>query len=341
MKKITIITVLFIFQTCFIYAQEPAELDDIGRIVLNSFIPNELNLPLQARNRLENKLNQIATSYGMGGNALDGRFVIMAVINVNTKELIPGPPQMVAQSFDVSIYIGDAIEDQLFSSTTFSLRGVGNTENESLINGIMNINQRNPMIKEALEEGKQKIVDYFESKCDFILQKASALDAQGKYDEAIFNLISVPEVCKSCYFKCLDTLEVIFQHKIDKDCEAKYNEAVAKWAVAHTKNNAFEVVDIVSSIDPFSACINDVKSLINRVSKSLREQERQAWEWKMKQYNDNLEFQWADIDLKKQRIEAYRQIGVEQAKHIKRIKIKNTSLFGVKFGSDSGIGAPY
>ena len=341
MKRINIIILLSVILINSSFSQNDTSLEDIGRIVLNTYIPDELNLPGQARNLLENKLSQVATYYGMGGNSIDGRFVIMAVINVMSKDIIAGPPQMVAQNFDVTIYIGDAIDDKLFSSTSISLKGVGKNENESLINGIKNINQRNPLIKQALEEGKEKIVAYFESNCDFIIRKATALDAQGKFDEAIYNLISVPEVCKTCYMKCLDTLEVIYQNKIDKECEVKYNEAKAKWSVAHTKDNAFEVADIITTIDPFSSCIDDVKVLVKNINSTLREQERQAWEWKMKQYNDNLEFRRADVDMEKQKIEAYRQIGVEQAKHVRRIKIKNKSLFGVNFGSGSGIGTPY
>lgn len=336
MKTILILSITILISVITCPAQEEVTMDDIGRITLNSYIPEELNLPPQAMNLLENKLNQVSTYYGMGGYSIDGRFVIMAVINVISKDIIAGPPQMVAQNFEVTLYIGDAIENQLYSSATIPLKGVGKNENESLINGIKSINQRNASIKAALEEGKEKIIAYFGSNCDFIIRKALALSVQGEYDEAIYNLISVPEVCKECYFKCMDNLEVIHREKINKDCETKYNKAKALWAVAKNKTNAFEIADIIATIDPLSDCIDNVNILVSNINSTLREQERQEWEWKMKVYNDNLKFREADVDIEKMRIDAYRQIGVEQAKHIKRLKIKNKSLFGVNIGSGLG-----
>ena len=339
MTKTIIISTFVIIISSISFGQSEVKMNDIGRIVLNSYIPDEFNLPSQSKSQLKNNLNQISTFYGMGGNYIDGRFVLMAVINVLSKDIIAGPPQMIAQNFEITLYIGDAIEDKLFSSVTISLKGVGKNENESLINGIKNINQRNPVIKAAVEDGKEQIIAYFESNCDFIIRKALALDAQGKYDEAIYNLISVPEVCKDCYLKCLDNLEVIFQNKIDKECEAKLNEAKTKWAVAQNKTNAYEIANILATIDPYSSCINEVDLLIKNINSKLREDERREWEWKLKAYNDNLKFREADVDMQKQKIEAYRQIGVEQAKHVKRIKIKNKSLFGINFGS--GMGQPF
>ena len=67
----------------------------------------------------------------------------MAVINILSKDIIAGPPQLLALNFEVTLYVGDAIDDKLFSSGSVSLKGVGKNVNEALINGIKNINQKN------------------------------------------------------------------------------------------------------------------------------------------------------------------------------------------------------
>ncbi|HPR11956.1 MAG TPA: hypothetical protein PLV06_06180 [Bacteroidales bacterium] len=338
MKKILLITFLvsFAFNN---FSQESLKLDDVGRIVLNSYVPEELGLPSQAHNLLENKLNQISTFYGMGGSSIDQRFVLMAVVNILSKDIIAGPPQLVALGFEVSLYVGDAIDNRLFSNGSVNLKGVGNNPNEALINGIKNISQKNQTIASLVQEGKNKIVEYYESNCDFIVIKARALEAQEKYDEAIFTLLTVPEVCKECYIKCMDAAGPIYQKKIDVDGLGKFNEARNLWAVAQNKTNAFKIADILSTINPNASCITQVDNLVKNINAKLRAAERQEWEWKMKVYNDNLEAQKftreSEAEIRKSKIEAYRQIGLEQDKHVRRIK--NRSLFGLNLGS--GIGA--
>lgn len=338
MKRIlTILAVLLFTIACF--CQSNVKLDDAGRLILNSYVPEEMGLPGQAYSMLENKLNQISTFYGMGGYSIDQRFVLMAVINILSQDIIAGPPQLVALNFDISFYVGDAIENTLFSSGSVSLKGVGNNVNEALINGIKNINQKNIAISGLVTEGKNRIVAYYESNCDFIISKAMALSSQQKYDEAIFILVSVPEVCQECYMKCMDVSRTIFQEKIDLDGMDKFNEAKSLWAIGQNKTNAFKIAEILSGINPNATCISDVNILVKTINAKLRDDERREWEWKMKVYNDNLEAQKfsreSEVELRKSKIEAYRQIGVEQAKHVKRIK--NKSLFGLNLGS--GLGA--
>lgn len=338
MKKILLIVAAISF-TIISFSQETVKMDDVGRIVLNSYIPEELGLPAQASSLLENKLNQITTFYGLGGNSVDQRFVLMSVINILSKDIIAGPPQLIALNFEVSFYVGDAIDNKLFSNGSVSLKGVGNNANEALINGIKNINQKNPVIAGLVQEGKNKIISYYDSNCDFIISKAMALEAQEQYDEAIFNLVTVPEVCKECFTKCMEASGMIFQKKIDREGQAKFNEAKSLWAVAQNKTNAFKIAEILSGINPNASCIGEVGKMVKIINAKLRDDERKEWEWKMKVYNDNLEAQKfaseSEFELRKSKIEAYRQIGVEQAQHVRRIK--NKSLFGLNLGS--GIGA--
>jgi len=96
--KIKSIFLILILSTSVSNAQSDTKLDDFGRIVLNSYIPEQSNLPVEARNLLVTKLAQVATSYGMSGSEINPRFIITAAINVGTKDIVPGPPQMIAQN---------------------------------------------------------------------------------------------------------------------------------------------------------------------------------------------------------------------------------------------------
>ena len=91
------------------------------------------------------------------------------------------------------------------------------------------LDKANASIQDFVENGKSKIIEYYNSKCDFIIKEAQMLVSQDQYDEAIFKLTSVPEVCKDCYDKCMDAVGPIYQKQIDKECKSKLMEATTAW----------------------------------------------------------------------------------------------------------------
>jgi hypothetical protein len=109
-----------------------AKLDDFGRIVLNTYLPDSLAIPTEAKNLLITKLNQIKSNNGMGGSQANPRFIITANVNVGTKDIIAGPPQMIAQNIDITFFVGDAVTNTIFSNTTLSLKGVGTMRTKHL-----------------------------------------------------------------------------------------------------------------------------------------------------------------------------------------------------------------
>jgi hypothetical protein len=334
MKIITsILLALFLSFTTF----SQINLDDFGRIVLNSFIPKELNIPTEAKEVLKSKLDQISSSNGLGGNQINPRFIITANIVVGTKDIIAGPPQMIAQNLGVTLFIGDAISNTILSNLNIELKGVGTNENKAIIDAIKNINPKNKEIVTLLEEGKTKIINYYSTNCDFILKEAQTLAKQEKFDEAIFKLALVPEVCKECYFKCLDTLSVIYQKKIDADCKIKFNKAKNIWNANQNPEGAEKAGDLLSTINPQSNCQTEVNTLMKTINAKLKADEKARWEFKMKQYEDKITAQKEQVriaeekslrddqfrdqqsirnyQIDKIRINAYREVGVEYSRN--------------------------
>ena len=156
MKKIITLLILT-FAAITINAQ--VKLDDFGRIVLNTYLPDSIALPAEAKNLLITKLNQITSNNGMGGSQANPRFIITANVNVGTKDIIAGPPQMIAQNLDVTLFIGDAVTNTIFSNTTLSLKGVGTNENKAFIDALKTINPKNKEVLAFIEEGNTKIIN--------------------------------------------------------------------------------------------------------------------------------------------------------------------------------------
>jgi len=307
MKKITAV-LIFTFFAIGSYAQ--VKLDDFGRIILNTFLPDNIALPAEAKGQLQTKLNQITSSNGMGGSQANPRFIITAHINVGTKDIIAGPPQMIAQNVDLVLFVGDALTNTIFSNSTLSLKGVGTNENKAFIEALKNFNPKNKEVAAFLEEGKSKIINYFNTNCDFIIKDAQTLVKQEKYDEAIYQLSLVPDVCQVCYFKCLDTLASIYQQKIDADCKVKFNESKVIWAAAQNPAGAEKAGDILSTINPMASCQSEIDVFIKTVNAKLKADEKARWQFKMKQYADKIAMQKEQVRIaeeKSKRDDIYRE----------------------------------
>lgn len=294
MKKI--IAILFLTVVA-IRSNAQVKLDDFGRIVLNTYLPDNLSLPSEAKNLLVTKLNQITSNNGIGGSQANPRFIITANVNVGTKDILAGPPQMIAQNIDITFFIGDAETNTIFSNTTLSLKGVGTNENKAFIDALKTINPKNKEVIAFLEEGKIKIINYYNTNCDFIIKDAQTLVKQEKYDEAIYQLSLVPDVCQDCYFKCLETLTQIYQQKIDADCKVKFNEAKVTWSAAQTPKGAEKAGDILSTINPMAACQPEISTFIKKIDAKLKADEKVRWQFKMKQYADKIAAQKEQVRI--------------------------------------------
>ena len=305
MKKILLALTLM---GCLFQTRAQVKLDDFGRIVLNTFVSPQLKIPEEARKSLETKLSQIATLNGMGGSAANPRFIITAAVNVGTKDIVPGPPQLVAQNLEVTLFTGDAEADIRFSNLVLNVKGVGTNENKAFIDAFKNINPRNKDIAAFLEEGKNKIVSYYAAQCDIILKQADALAAQYKYDEALYKLMTIPETCQECYARSRDGASAIFNRKIESDCTEKVKQARLLWAAESNEAGAAKAVEVLTGIIPSEGCKAEIGKISAEISRKLQDDQRKKYEF------DMLEMQ-KKYDTEQKRLDAEKQIALEQAKN--------------------------
>jgi hypothetical protein len=303
-----------------------AQSDDLSRITLNPFVSQTLSLPDEAESQLLNKLSVIATNYGMSGNQYNPRFVITANVNVISKDIIPGPPNMFAEKIDLTLFIGDGIDNVLFTSLTIPLKGVGTNENKAFIDAFNNIKTKSTEIQNFINNGTAKIINYYSSKCDFIIKNAESLANQERYDEGIYNLSIVPDVIKDCYIKCKDKLAVFFKQKIDADCKQKLNKARAIWTSSQNSSAAQEAGQILLTVNQGSICVEEVKNLFAEMNIKVAADQQAVWQFKVRQYEDHVQkekelMQYAREDanrsyeLSKLQTEACRQVAVEWARN--------------------------
>jgi hypothetical protein len=241
---------------------------------------------------------------------------------------------MIAQNVDVTLYIGDAITNTIFSNVTLSLKGVGTNENKAFIEAFKAINSNNKEVIEFLEAGKNKIINYYSTNCDFIIKDAQTLVNQQKYDEAIYKLSLVPEVCQDCYFKSLDYLSLVYQQKIDAECKLKLNEAKVTWASAQNSSGAEKAGDILSTINPLASCQPEINNFIKSIEAKLKADEKEQWQFKMKQYADKIAMQKDQIRIaeeKSKRDDTYRENQSQRNSELDKIRLDNYREVAVEY----------
>lgn len=317
MKKLILSLILFTSVTLTSHSQ--VRLDDFGRIVLNTYLPSNMAITGEAKKLLETKLKEIASTNGMGGSQANQRFIITASVNVGTKDIISGAPQKIAQKINLTLFVGDAVSNTVFSSTNIGLKGVGTNENKAFIDAFNGINPKNKEIVSFLDEGKAKIISYYTIQCDFITKEVGTLVSKQQYDEAIYKLALIPQVCKECYTKAQESIQVIYQQKINYDGDALLSKAKTIWMAEQNPTGAEKAGQLLSQINQFATCYSEIQPLIKKMETKISADENKQWQFEMKKYDDNLEIekkQRADnLILEKNRINAWREVAVEYSKH--------------------------
>ena len=253
---------LLLFITATVTAQNTrGKANDAGRIVLNTFIEDLEGVPAGALKMLKTKITQMASKNGMGGSESFPRFVMSADIDILTQDITPTAPPKTALTLGVTLYIGDGIEGTVFATEYIELKGIGNNETKAYIQSFRSLSPRNKKFNEFIETGKKKIIEYYNSRCDFILKEANTLADQKDFDKSITKLIEVPEVCKDCYDKAMDLSSTIFKRKMENECQenmSKSNSLIAqdKWE---------EAANPIAGYTPDMACYPDVKSLFTKI----------------------------------------------------------------------------
>jgi len=269
-------------------------------IALSVMISQETDdLSEAAKVVLSNKLIQIATANGISAKEGFDRFFITAVPALMSRDIVPRPPQQIAQSMDVTLYIGDYFDQKIFASTSISCKGVGTNETKAYIEALKNLNANAPQVRAFVENGKKKIIDYYVTQCDNIINKAQSLANQKNFEEAIYLLTSIPEAVPDCYSRALVEAEGIYQQYIDHLCNIYLAHAKSAWVAEQNSSGAQKAGEYLSYIYPDAYCYGEAARLYNEI----RNKVLYDWHFAMRIYRE-------DMDLQRQRIEAWREVGV-------------------------------
>jgi hypothetical protein len=320
----TILTIISLLGTLTINAQK--QLDDIGRITIHAYVPYNENLPIESQKLLETKLSQIITANGILDNENCVRFVLTAKINVISKDIVAGPPQRISQKLDITILLGDIESDKVYAQVTISTMGIGQSLEKSYISAFKNINPKNAAITAFIQEGKQKIINYYQTNCEDVIAEARKQASLQNYEDALMMLSSIPDVCTACFDEASQIAAPIYNDMIEARGAECLNEARAIWAKNPTKSGAQDAVRLLSQINFAASCQPKVTALMKEITTKMNEIDRREWEHQIQVYQDNVEKekrQWAQhvreyedrVQTQRMYLKACRDVAITYAKN--------------------------
>ena len=264
---------------------------------------NTETFPWGAKAMVENKLTQLLTRNGIAGMDGLGQFVLTVTATPLDKDIIPGPPMKISEKMEMNLYIVDAYARTIFSSTSFTVKGLGETETKCYMNAISRMPIQSDQVATFITEGKQKILDYYNHEGPNLIKRAQYLAKQKNYEEALSIVTLIPQQSEQ-YDAALAAGLDIYQQYIDNQCNINLAAARMAWAAEQNSSGAYAAGDYLANILPDAKCYGEAMELYKEIKGKVLDD----WKFEMKKYQDG-------VDLEKLRIEAARQVGVAYGTH--------------------------
>ena len=275
----------------------------VGDIYISVVQPERSEIPQEAARLLEDKMHRLITANGVEDTDPNGRFVMTVRSNVLTKDIVGGAPQRISQKVEFTFMVGDVAENKVFESCTVTAMGVGINENKAYINAISKIRTTTPQFTSLIERSKEKILQYYRSRCEQIVLEAKQQAANRDYQQAIYMLMQVPSIC-DCAETCQTLMVGYYDDYTEVTAAELLNEARARWASSPDAQGASAAADIISRIPGNTKVQGQLDALTAEIDRKLREDEKRDWEFKMQQYNDEIARQKREFQLRQQQQKA-------------------------------------
>lgn len=283
MRTIRLLLILAVCQINFSYGQ-----NNSSNIVFALVMPNEIEgFDDNHLVKLESKIIQATTNYGIAGKGFYSDFVIYPVVSTNEIQNTEGMKNLISYSIELGIFIKSISDGKIYASYSKSFIGIGGNEKLALTNALNDIDPYSKDFTNFFLNASGKIISYFDTKCDDILSKADALSKMGAYEEALALLSSIPNISAVCYNKVKSKSIEVYKLFLNKNCQTLLLTASSY----HANKNTDKALEYICLIDPTSKCFEEAKTLLKNIVNDLNEKEKEEINFKMKVYEDEYEME--------------------------------------------------
>lgn len=228
-----------------------------------------VNIPPSSAQLLSNQLRRLVAASGVGAEVGSSQFVLTAHVDQIDKQVANTAPTKIINQLGISLYIADVVGQKTFASAYVEVRGMGNNETRSMTNAFSQLTASNQQIKAMFDEGKAKIIEYYESQAPNLLKEAQRFAGAQKFDEAMAVCASIP-ACSSYGDDAIEYATSVYLRNLDRLNQLLLSRARAAWAASPDQNGASQAGIFLSAIDPESTSFDEAQNLYKEIKKQVR-----------------------------------------------------------------------
>jgi hypothetical protein len=278
-------------------------------------------VPPAVTSRLNSKLQTLMTRVGVVG-AENSQFFVTGRFDTGFSEQTSGPTPAEYVHTTLTLFIGDAESQKMFSSLTLELKGVGSSVEQAYTKAINSINFNRNDFQNFIQQGKQKIISYYDANYSSILAQASSAANLRNYDEALYYVTQIPECCVG-YSEAQALMNKVYASQQNYDGQMLLSQAKAEWAADPTEEGARKAFSYINQIDPASSAYSDAQKLGTQIQKTVKAN----WDFEnVQKYKDEVALRKQAINaatsLEKERIKAARAVATAYAKSRRTVVYK-------------------
>lgn len=270
------------------------------------------DVPEAVTRQLESRIKMALTRIGVAAGDFDCQFFITGRFDHEFTQQAAGPGGKVLVKTNLQLAICDGENKKVFATETFSLKGVGSTDQQALTRALSTVGANNQPFVNFVESAKKKIIKYFDDNYPTYLSKAKKALTQRDFEMALFWSMQVPECCTG-YNEASQLSDEVFRSYVEYSGDKALTAAEAAWNTNPTSEGAAEAYEHLKTIDPGYSKYSQVKALGQKMGKSIKADI--DFETKEK-YHDAMDFN-------RRKLDAYKEILVAKAQNQPQTIIKN------------------
>lgn len=285
-------------------------------IELSTAVGGSEAITTASENILNNKLDNLLTNNGFV-KGINSQFVLQSHLdNIQSQQVGGTSNNLLMYDLSVTTRIINSADQNVFAQTTQTVKGMGDNKVKAINSALNKINYNSESFNTFLQQGKNKILNYYTQNCSRILEEATMLEKTDQYDQALYKLTAIPQAASKCYNTAISKALSIYQKKINFDCKTNLAQAKLAWSANPSWDTANEIQSMLSGVNPQSTCYREVSTFTTTMSNRIKELDGR--EWKM-QYEK-------EVGLEKDRIQAIKEIGKAYGAGQPKQIIRNTVI---------------
>ncbi len=169
------------------------------------------NIGDNAASMLYNRLNQAVSLNGLASTDNSNKFLLVPSVTVVSIEPTATAPVQYVAEIEISLFLVDNDRKMLMSQEILTKKGVAENENKAVAEAVNAVKSRDPRLKKLIVIGKNRIVEYYNTECDKVMETINAYLEMEMYDEALNELNAIPQIDAEldCYKNSIDVLSRI------------------------------------------------------------------------------------------------------------------------------------